>query len=67
MQITIVYRNTGNYNSLLARCKDTATDGRGFILPLGDEQIAHTLELIANGKRNDVDSYISQTFAELLK
>lgn len=51
----LLYRQVSDYNVLLARCRDTAQDGRGFMLPLGDQQIIEYLELIANGERSSID------------
>ena len=51
----LLYRQVSDYDLLLARCRDTAQDGRGFMLPLGDQQISEYLELIANGARPAID------------
>src|SRR3984893_15589703 len=48
----LLYRDVGDYALLCNRCRDTASDGRGFMIPLGDEQIIEYLDLIANGCRS---------------
>lgn len=63
----LLYRTAGNYDRLLKRCRDTATDGRGVILPLGDEQVLAFLGLIANGRRSSIDHQLELTLEQLLK
>lgn len=48
------------------RCRDTARDHRGFIIPLADEDVVKLLEFIAVGQRDQVDSYLSPLFNRLL-
>lgn len=62
----LLYRRTDDYQRLIARCKDTAGDGRGFVIPLGDEQISQILGLIADGKRRQVDSLLDSLFKQLI-
>lgn len=51
----LLYRDAKNYEQICKRCKDTASDGRGFILPLGDEQVLDYLDMIAKGQRSGID------------
>lgn len=51
----LCYRDVSNRKMLLSRCRDTAADGRGFILPLGDAEIVELLELIMKRARRAID------------
>lgn len=62
----LLYRQTSDHKRLIARCKDTAVDGRGFVIPLGDEQISQILGLIADGKRKQIDSFLDSFFRQLI-
>lgn len=51
----LTYRKIDDKNVLLNRCKDTATDDRGFIIPLDDDDL---IEMMTDLKSNeDNDSY----------
>ncbi len=50
----------------IRRCRDTAVDGRGYILPLADDDISAMLGLISDGRRGDVDFYLNQRWTMLL-
>ncbi len=62
----LLYRKTDNYEQLLKRCKDTAGDLRGVIIPLGDEQLTNLLQLIANGERMKIDEYLNSLFVKVI-
>ncbi|MGV8948383.1 MAG: hypothetical protein ACOH2E_03320 [Candidatus Paracaedibacter sp.] len=62
----LVYRNVSSYSRLRQMCKDTASDGRGFIIPLGDDQIIEFLKLIKIGRRLDIDKKLEDTFCNLI-
>ena len=62
----LVYRDISDYNLLCQRCRDTADDGRGFILPLGDDQVREYLELIADGRRNAIDQRLDGLLKRLI-
>lgn len=62
----LTYRTTDNYELLLHRCKDTSKDGRGVIIPMGDEQIVHILNLILEDKRNLIDRYVESIFQKII-
>jgi hypothetical protein len=40
----LYHRGFGDKATLLARCRDTALDGRGFIIPLDDEDLGDLVE-----------------------
>jgi hypothetical protein len=62
----LIYRDVKNYDLLVSRCRDTAQDGRGFMLPLGDAQIIEYLDLIARGGRLAVDQRLEALLARLI-
>ncbi len=62
----LVYRDVSDYDHLLSRCRDTASDGRGFILPLGDRQIVDFLELVASGNRPTIDQRLDVLLLRLI-
>lgn len=62
----LLYRNTDNYQELLNRCRDTASDGRGFIIPFGDKQLIEMLTFIEKGKRESIDAYLEEIFIKII-
>src|SRR3546814_10723920 len=56
----LLYRGVNHYKRLCARCRDTASDGRGIIIPLGDVQVLEYLELIERGNRVVIDQRLEQ-------
>ena len=62
----LLYRTVGDYARLCARCRDTAQDDRGFMLPLGDEQVREFLTLIADGRRIEIDARLQSVFNKLI-
>ena len=62
----VLYRDISNYDLLCQRCRDTAADGRGFILPIGDDQVREYLKLIANGERYSIDRRLDELLTRLM-
>ena len=62
----LLYRSVGDYDRLCARCRDTAQDDRGFMLPLGDEQIIDFLRLIAADRRTEIDQRLNTLLERLI-
>lgn len=62
----MLYRTVDNYDRLCARCRDTAQDGRGFMIALGDEEIIDFLSQIANGRRKAIDGKLQSIFNRLI-
>lgn len=58
-------RGLSNRNRLLERCRDTAQDGRGFIILLDDDEINHLLGLVASGHRNRVEPRLNELLNDL--
>jgi hypothetical protein len=51
----------------IRRCRDTAQDGRGFILPLFDNDIYAMLEAIKSGQRHAIDARLDTLFQQLVQ
>lgn len=62
----LVYRHVSDYDLLCQRCRDTASDGRGFMLPLGDVQIIEFLDLISRGARSAIDQRLEVLLRRLI-
>lgn len=62
----LVARRFEDRATFIARCRDTASDGRGYIIPLVDEDIVRMLTLIREGKRSQIDSYLEARLRELM-
>lgn len=62
----LVYRNVSDYDRLVRRCKDTAQDGRGIILPLGDIELVQFLDLIANKNRSAIEFKLEQLLGKII-
>lgn len=62
----LVYRDVSDYELLISRCRDTAKDDRGFIVPLGDDQIIEFLDLIARGSRSAIDQRLEAILTRLI-
>jgi hypothetical protein len=61
----LIYRTTTNYELLLKRCRDTAIEKKGFIIPLGDLEIIAMLESAADGRRENIDYKLAQILNRL--
>ncbi len=62
----LLHRGYGDKERLIARCRDTAIDNRGFIIPLDDEDL---VELVAERKTESSSvsfSLLRQRFAKLV-
>ena len=62
----LLYRDVSNYELLCKRCRDTATDGRGIVLPLGDAQILEFLSFIERGNRSAIDQRLERLLQKLI-
>lgn len=62
----LVAPSFNNRSLFIARCRDTARAGRGFILPLVDKDIERMLDLISEGRREEVDRFIDGIFDEVI-
>jgi hypothetical protein len=62
----LVYRNTTDRNRLIARCRDTAVEGRGFILPLGDAEVIGMLEDVRQMRRERIGTQLYMIYNRLI-
>lgn len=62
----MIYRTTTDYKTLLLRCRDTANDRRGFIMPLGDVQIIEMLQAVADGRRGRIDERLTDILNQII-
>jgi hypothetical protein len=49
-----------------ARCRDTAQDGRGYIIVLSDDDVNALLDLIAAGRRDQISGFMQRKYDELV-
>ena len=63
----LIARQFEDRDLFIARCRDTAGDDKGFIVPLVDDDIVALLNLAAKQKRIEIDRYLESVFQELLK
>jgi hypothetical protein len=54
----LICRNIGDRPLLERRCKDTAADGRGFVIVLDDDDIGNLLELVSGLRRSQISSHL---------
>jgi len=50
---------------MLERCRDAAKSDQGFVIVLTDNNIQRILNLVAEGKRDNVSRYLFDLFAKL--
>jgi hypothetical protein len=62
----LVLRTCTGAPLFLARCWDTAQDGRGFMIPLSDTDVVTLLSMIKQRRRSALDVYLEAIFTRLL-
>ncbi|UTW57091.1 hypothetical protein KFE96_09450 [Kordiimonas sp. SCSIO 12603] len=63
----LIFRSSDNMETVLARCQDTARDGRGFIIPICDEDIICMIGYAQKVDGRKLDRFLQKRFNELLK
>lgn len=58
----LMCRSMDNRDRILDGCRDTALDGRGYMLPLEDSDLVRLLEYVKSGRRPAIDHYLEQLF-----
>ncbi|MFN7321088.1 MAG: hypothetical protein ACK5TM_08670 [Methylobacterium sp.] len=48
------------------RCRDTASDGRGFIVALDDEDVGTMLDLVAGLRRSQISNFLERKLREIV-
>ena len=61
----LVARRFDDRERFLERCRDTARDARGYVIPLADDDISRFLDLIETGQREQIEICLSSTYAKL--
>ncbi len=61
----LLCRTVQNKARLVERCRDTASDGRGFMIALDDTDIIAMLEMVEANNRVGIDRYIGDKFEEI--
>lgn len=54
-------------DTMTLRCRDTARDGRGYVIVLDDVETTRMLTMVADGHRDQVDARLHQLFNDLVK
>jgi hypothetical protein len=62
----ICSREIQDKDRFIARCRDTAGDGRGIILPLDDDDIIRLLEFAAENRRTSADEFLTERVLQIL-
>jgi hypothetical protein len=59
-------RSFRNRDQFIRRCRDTAQEQRGFIIPLVDNDIQTMLSMVERGHRIEIDGYVEAIFGRLV-
>ncbi|MEI9899786.1 MAG: hypothetical protein WDN31_06130 [Hyphomicrobium sp.] len=62
----LLCRLDGRRDVTRERCRDTARDGRGYIVVLTDDDIREMLQLIGARQRSGISQYLQQRYDELV-
>jgi hypothetical protein len=62
----LVCRSFKNKTLFIQRCKDTAQDGRGFIIALDDDDIRKLLRLRKNKDTRGISNFLEERYKELV-
>jgi len=64
----LVYRQYEDKDAILASCRDTASDHRGFIIPLDDQDLAAlVVEVQTSGSCTEIDGLLRKRFNGLVE
>lgn len=61
----LLCRDMDNKDRIRAGCRDTALDGRGYMLALDDEDIISMLGFVRDGLRGNIDRYLQMRLDEI--
>ena len=62
----LVCRKFDDKDLFIKRCKDTANDDRGFILPLDDEDLITLLEYKKQKKEKEINGFLEERYKKLV-
>ncbi|MDW9447438.1 hypothetical protein GOA58_07005 [Sinorhizobium meliloti] len=61
----LLCRSMDNRDRIIAGCRDTANDGRGFMIVLEDADLIQMLGFVQNNSRWRIDEFLHERFAEI--
>lgn len=61
----LLCRSMDNRQRIIATCRDTTGDGRGYMIVLEDQDIIQMLEWIGTGRRSEIDRYLHRRLDEI--
>lgn len=61
----LLCRKLEDRKKIISSCRDTAVDGRGYMLPLEDKDLIAMLEFIEQGKRAEIEGYLEGIYLEI--
>lgn len=61
----LLCRSMDDRQRIIERCRDTANDGRGYILVFEDSDLIHMLDLVQQGSRLAIDRFLHRRFGEI--
>lgn len=61
----LLCRSMDQRDAIIKRCKDTASDDRGYMLVLEDVDLKEMLAMVASGKRQIISNFLDGRFAEI--
>ena len=61
----LLCRTVENRQRALERCRDTVRDDRGYMIFFDDNDLVEMLQLVANGRRNQLDRVLIERFEEI--
>ena len=62
----LLARQFDDRERFIRRCRDTVNDDRGFILPLVDADIVQLLSFVEERRKEELDRFLNQRFAEIV-
>lgn len=61
----LLCRSMDNRQRIIAGCRDTANDGRGYVIVLEDSDLITMLGFVESNRRSKIDQYLHEKFAEI--
>jgi hypothetical protein len=61
----LLCRSMDERKAIIKRCRDTASDQRGYMLVLEDVDLVTMLKYVAEGQRAEIDRFLDSRFAEI--
>ena len=62
----LICRNFTNKRRFIQRCKDTASDDRGFIIALDDDDVKSLLDLKRDNRIGEMNTFLDQRYRDLV-